>query len=231
MKKIYLAFLFLISIFAHAQVGYGTPTPDKSAAIEILAPDKGILIPRVELTSDTQKLQSSINNANALLVFNNGAALTHGFYYWKANFNNQNENDGTGKWIALGSDFSSMPKFFYMPSIIINTSVNGTFKRNLYAEYKAQFTGKEFILNSSTGGDVGANNSLKFVKSTGGSPETTAPNEIPFVLQPADLWYYITDYDATALSSLTIDANGILTYTVIGSGTDYSFVNIVFVVK
>lgn len=218
MKKIYFTFLFLISIFAHAQVGYGTAVPDKSAAIEILATDKGILIPRVTLTSVTQKLQSNIDNANALLIFNNGTTLPQGFYYWKANVVSGTDN---GTWIAVGSDVSSMPKFFYMPSIVINTGVNATgLTRDLYKEYYGQFTGQIYdVVNS------------QFIPNPDFIKSDNAPALIPNIPLATGLYYYITDYDKTALDNLSIDANGVLTYDVIGSGTDYSFVNIVFVVK
>jgi len=73
--------------------------------------------------------------------------------------------------------------------------------------------------------------SAKFIKSTGGTPETTAPAEIPNLPLATDMWYYITDYDTSALENLSIDQNGILSYTVKGTGTDYSFVNVVFVIK
>lgn len=220
MKKIILLSFLLGVTVAQAQVGFGTPTPDLSAEVEIKATDKGVLIPRIALTSTTQKLNTNVNNADALLVFNNGTDLPQGFYYWKANFDTQNQNDGTGSWIAVGSETSALPKFFYMPSIVINTSANGSFTRNLHAEYKAQFTGQ---LYDSTNGTFHPN--PDFVKSDG------APNVIPNLPNATDLYYYITDYDKTALTNLSIDVNGILTYDVIGSGTDYSFVNIVFVVK
>lgn len=122
MKYIYMGLFFLTTILAKAQVGFGTPTPDQSAEVEIQSTNKGILVPRIALTSITQKLQTTVNNANGLLVFNNGTVLTQGFYYWKANFNGQNENDGTGSWIGVGTESSTMPKFFYMPSIVIDTS-------------------------------------------------------------------------------------------------------------
>lgn len=206
-----------------AQVGFGTSIPDRSAEVEVQATDKGLLIPRVVLNDLNQKLKANINNANALLVYNIGSNLPNGFYYWKANIVEGTDN---GIWVAMGAEAPSLPKFFYMPSVIIDTGVNGTFKRNLFAEYIAQFTGKQFIYDPATGGSVSDNiASNKFIKSTG------APNVIPNIPKAIDLFYYVTDFDNTALSNLSIDANGILTYTVVGTGTDYSFVNIVFVVK
>ena len=135
------------------------------------------------------------------------------------------DDKGNLQW-SNSSGGTSSSQFFYMPSIVINTSKNGTgLKRNLHAEYVAQFTGKEFVPDSTTGGALGTAVSTKFVKSTG------APVAIPNIPTANQLYYYITDYDESALKIIDIDENGIMTYDVIGTGTDYSFVNIVFVVK
>ncbi len=133
------------------------------------------------------------------------------------------DNDGILKTVAASSlaapDYT---RVFYMPSIVFDTSSPGTgFTRNLYNEYVAQFTGKKVESNGSVSDDP----SEKFISST------DAPAEIPHLPNATDLYYYITDYDTTALGNLSIDPNGVLTYDVIGIGTDYSLVNIVFVVK
>lgn len=222
MKKIYFILFFLNAYLTQAQVGYGTATPDKSAVIEIHASDKGVLVPRIALTSATQKLQSTANNANSLLIFNTGTALPHGFYYWKSQIvTNNGDTTDEGSWVALGSEVSSMPKFFYMPSIVINTASNGIQrKRNLYREYYEQFSGQKY--DEATSVYIPNDD---FIKSDG------APTIIPNIPSATGLYYYITDFDKSSLDNLSIDANGVLTYDVIGSGTDYSFVNIVFVVK
>ena len=115
------------------------------------------------------------------------------------------ETDGT-----LREVNAAMPKFFYMPPIIFDTSTNGTFTKNLHAEYLGQFTGT-------------SNPTL--VGSTG------APSAIPNVPGPTDLYYYITYYDTNVFSNVSIDANGILTYNIINNATEASFMTIVFVVK
>ncbi|AFL80251.1 hypothetical protein Aeqsu_0744 [Aequorivita sublithincola DSM 14238] len=104
---------------------------------------------------------------------------------------------------------SAIPKFFYMPAIIFDTSVNGTFTRNLHAEYAAQFQG--------TGNPL-------LVSSTG------AASSIP-TLPATELEYHITYYDTTVFANLSIDANGVLTYDIIGNATEASYMTIVFVVK
>ncbi|WP_139215821.1 hypothetical protein [Parapedobacter composti] len=102
-------------------------------------------------------------------------------------------------------------RFFYMPSVIFDTSTNGTGRtKNLYEEYIKQFTGS-------------GNPTL--VASAG------APEQIPYLPRATDLYYYVTYYDTDVFNIQNISAEGILTYDVKGPGTPTSFMNIVFVIK
>ncbi|WP_413513996.1 hypothetical protein [Myroides odoratus] len=84
MKKIvFFAFLLGAGFVAKAQVGIGTPTPIDSAMLDIEANDKGILIPRVSLTSATVFSPIDGTEIESLLVFNAGTVLKKGFYFWK----------------------------------------------------------------------------------------------------------------------------------------------------
>ncbi|MGI0108261.1 hypothetical protein ACQ93I_16780, partial [Salinimicrobium sp. WS361] len=99
-----------------------------------------------------------------------------------------------------------MPKFFYMPSVVFDTSTGGTgLTKDLFQEYRNQF---ETPMVSSTG----------------------AVNSIP-TLNAQELEYHITYYDTNVFANVSIDANGVLTYDIIGTPTPASFMNIVFVVK
>ena len=98
MKRIYSLFLALSStILLHAQnnVGIGTNSIDPSAKLEVNASDKGLLIPRVALTSTTD-VATILTPATSLLVYNTNTAgtaptnVTPGYYYW----------DGT-KWVRM----------------------------------------------------------------------------------------------------------------------------------
>lgn len=97
MKKITytigFAFAMLATSNAVAQQGFGTNRPEKSAAVEIKSPNKGLLIPRIALTSTTD-VTTVLNPANSLLVYNETASngLHAGYYYFKASAN---------KWIPL----------------------------------------------------------------------------------------------------------------------------------
>ncbi len=328
--------LFVLMLFwghrdACAQIGHGTKDPSKASVIEMKSDSKGLLIPRVALTSLTSfspiQGEDPWNNedkVNSLLVYNTNtnSEVTPGYYYWTtinvtlnqgrwnrlvndsdiaalglnvtadngltvSGGNNvqlggsltQNTtltttpdynltlatttagsdgkllitgldktkvqattNSGTTTGIvdhllAVGSNNvvkalkAAMPKFFYMPSIIIPTTQTlfddmltddgsstipgesfnaGTgVKLNLYARYAAQY---------------GLGDATKTASSPGAPALPVLPKE--------ELHYYVTWFDKTVFSNVSIDADGILTYTVINTNADAgSFMNIVFAVK
>ncbi|MET7030702.1 beta strand repeat-containing protein, partial [Sediminicola luteus] len=103
---------------------------------------------------------------------------------------------------------SKAARIFYPPSIAVDASTNGTFTIDLYAQYIAQY-------GSPTVGSAGAPAAL---------PTYTA----------AELYYYVTYADPTVFNTgtMSIAADGKLTYTIIGQPSDYnSLINVVFVVK
>ncbi|MCX2678360.1 hypothetical protein OOZ15_00255 [Galbibacter sp. EGI 63066] len=69
------------ALFAQ-HTGINTQTPDDSSILEVVATDKGMLIPRVDLTSITLDLDGMAGQAESLLVYNIGSTLASGFYYW-----------------------------------------------------------------------------------------------------------------------------------------------------
>ncbi len=93
-KKLLSVAALLISGFAaYSQVGIGTTTPDGNTQLEIKSTTKGILIPRVALS--TISSFNPITNADGstptslpdgLLVFNtatSGTDIVPGYYYWE----------------------------------------------------------------------------------------------------------------------------------------------------
>lgn len=94
MKKLLLtatiAFAVLTSTESFGQQGFGTNTPDKSAAVDIVSSQRGLLIPRLNLTA-TNVATPVQSPAQSLLVYNNATAgsgttgVTPGFYYWDTN--------------------------------------------------------------------------------------------------------------------------------------------------
>lgn len=85
LKKI-IAVLFVLagsSTMVIAQQGFGTNAPDRSAVVDMTATNKGVLFPRVALTSTI--LAAPITSpATNLVVFNTATAgdVTPGLYYW-----------------------------------------------------------------------------------------------------------------------------------------------------
>lgn len=117
------------------------------------------------------------------------------------------QNVGTSSspnWVCISEN---IVKFFYMPSIAIPTTTTLTGQTiDLYNLYRNQFETPQI---SSVG----------------------APASIPFFPNSTDLYYYITDYDTSVFSNVSISNEGILTYDVSAAATDCSLMNIVFVIK
>lgn len=90
MKKLllsaFVAFAMLASTKTLAQQGFGTNTPDKSAAVDIVSSKRGLLVPRLALTQTTDQapIPSSIQPATSLFVYNTASVndVVPGFYYW-----------------------------------------------------------------------------------------------------------------------------------------------------
>lgn len=108
MKKLILsatiAFTVLTTSNIYAQQGFGTNTPDKSSAVEIVSGKRGLLIPRLGL-KETKDAFPVSKPANALFVYNTAKAgdVTPGFYYWETT----DQNDETkGRWVRFVSSNS-----------------------------------------------------------------------------------------------------------------------------
>lgn len=201
-KIIFLsAVLFSTVMSAQVKIGGTDGTPNTNAMLDVEAPNKGILLPRLALQEATNSAPLSAHVAG-MTVYNTATAndVVPGFYY----------NDGI-KWQQMVTTDNKAVKFFYMPSITFNTSVSATGQtKNLYEEYKAQFalTNPNHIVSP-------------------GAPVSG----IPYFNSPTDLYYIITDYDSNVFSNITINNQGVMTYDVTAAATDCTLINIVFVVK
>ncbi|WHT39856.1 hypothetical protein QNH98_04045 [Myroides sp. mNGS23_01] len=89
MKRKLFAVAFFMGFWgAYCQVGIGTRSPNVSSELDVVSKDKGVLIPRVPLTSakDTKTIKGNDGNGyeNSLLVFNTLTQndVTPGYYYW-----------------------------------------------------------------------------------------------------------------------------------------------------
>ncbi|SEJ41636.1 hypothetical protein SAMN04488018_1361, partial [Myroides marinus] len=106
---------------------------------------------------------------------------------------------------------SAMPKVFYMPPVVFDTSDKkggAVQERDLHKEYLAQFVNVKANLRSSD-----------------------APVSIPNTTNATDLHYYVTYHDESVVEIVSISNDGKLKYKVIGDSTPATFMTIVFVVK
>ncbi|MGV0949037.1 hypothetical protein ACTS93_18145 [Empedobacter falsenii] len=186
--NIFLAFA-LLSIFSHSQVGINTENPAPSSLLDVVSNEKGILIPRLTILE-----RDRINKpSNGLLIYDKENQCL-------------SQNIGSEimpEWVCLGIT----TRFFYMPSMVIDTTNVGTTKEiDLFSIYKNQFENP-------------------MVKSE------NAKSSIPYFSNAQKLYYYITYYDNSVIDQITIDENGLMKYLVKGTPSEVSFMNVVFVVK
>lgn len=81
--KVLIASLFLLCpYFIFGQIGVSTYNPSASAVIDLSSTSKGLLIPRLTLTSNGSNPSPVTSPVEGLLVYNNGANRQTGFYFW-----------------------------------------------------------------------------------------------------------------------------------------------------
>ncbi|WP_347218158.1 hypothetical protein [Chryseobacterium sp.] len=152
--KLRFSLLYLLfTVFTYAQIGIGLPSPDTSAMLHVSAKDKGVLLPSIALTSDTDAVTVP-TPADGLIVWNNGkAGLTEaGFYYWFASKWNKistsastsKGNDGTG-WNTIGENAGTYSGANTALSLGTKTMDDLIFK-----------------VNAATAGRLGVDNSVSF---------------------------------------------------------------------
>lgn len=246
--KVYLLFsALLFSATVYSQVGVNTNAPkaimdinakranaDGTGAITDNTQTLGLLAPRLtraELTANTATYGA--NQAGALIYITDVSAgdtsgaranvTAIGYYYY---------DSGASLWKAVGSGAAVTPvnglnnptpttvgivdpiRFIYTPSISIST-VYGSYPQNglstnIWDAYQKQFSG------------------------TGTSPlvknATTENATIP--VYPANYFdYYVTAYDTSVFGSVTISDTGLLSYSVLGTASACSYMNIVMVLR
>lgn len=209
----------LLNLNAQVTIGSDLP-PEKAAVLDIKTQQGeggtktsargGLLLPRVEL-----------NNLNELNIFESVKVTDSDYAIQKLNhtgltvFNTQeDETQGIEKGIYVWSgqkwektSSSKRLNFFYMPSMIIDTRVTGSFVIDLHQKYLEQFQ-------------------FPAIRST------NAPVSIPFYIEPEELYYYVTDFDQDVFGNISIDGKGIMSFDIIQPSVDgTSFINIVFVIK
>jgi len=203
-KNILLLFIVsVLTITAKSQVTIGSlDAPEPGAVLELKNTKLGFLPTRVELKS-LNSPEPLPAHKEGMLVYNTNVTdtLRPGFYY----------NTGE-QWLRLSApSFSN--NWFYMPSIVFDTSVitpKGENKEiDLYGEFKKQ-------LNDKTG-----------VVASAGAPNI-ALSTIP---KPTEINYYVTAYDHDVFEIDAISAEGKMTYRILNPASEATYINIVFVEK
>ncbi len=87
MRSLSLLALLFLSFCLNAQVGINTQNPDPTSVLDLMANDKGLLIPR--LTTVQRQALTTAPPANSLLVFDTDVKA---FFYF---------NSASGVWLAL----------------------------------------------------------------------------------------------------------------------------------
>lgn len=202
MKNVYTFVFTLFAIAAFAQVKIGTnPQTINANAMLELEGAKGLLMPRLALEKTTLSAPLTAH-VTGMTVYNTATINdVKPGFYY---------NDGA-KWSKLITSDDKAVKFFYMPSITFDTSqtLPAVQTKDLYLEYQQQFALQRNHIVSD------------------GAPIAG----IPYFANRTDLYYYITEYDTAVFQSVSIDANGVMSYRVTAAATDCSLINIVFVVK
>jgi len=85
MKQIIVLCIFSITSIhiINAQVGINTTSPSPDSALDIDSDDKGILIPRVDITDLSTIAPITGGSTEGLLVYNTNTTTGKGFYYWE----------------------------------------------------------------------------------------------------------------------------------------------------
>lgn len=147
--------LFLLfAVFTFAQVGIGTPNPDASAMLHVNAKNKGVLLPSIALTSDTDAVTVP-SPADGLIVWNNGKAglAEAGFYYWFAS-----------KWYRLSTSSNTTGKADSGTAWNTTGDNTGTYSAANTALSLGTKTMDDLIfkVNAATAGRLGVDNSVSF---------------------------------------------------------------------
>ena len=159
MKKILLSIGVLLSLNAVAQnVGINATgaAPVSSAALDVDMANKGVLIPRVALTTTTAFAPVTGTATTSLLVYNTATAgtfptnVTPGYYYWNGSAWVRVMNSGTA-WELLGNQGTTMGTNFLgtIDNIGLDLRTNNTLRQRILS------TG-ETVFNSTTAftGDI-----------------------------------------------------------------------------
>ena len=96
-------FLLLLPISAFSQVGIGTTTMQGDAILQLESTNKGLLIPRVNLTNLTTFAPLTGTQVESLLVYNTNTSTGPGYFYWSVADLRWKSMDGGADWTKNGN--------------------------------------------------------------------------------------------------------------------------------
>lgn len=213
-----------ISLNMKAQVTIGSgEVPHRDALLDLKdnsdgSSSKGLLLPRVKLRSTAESFPLA-DHKEGMYVYNidDSNGVPKCLYY----------NDGV-RWIPLVPQNSI---FFYAPSVVVPTDPddpdvvdpnntiysydNGQFTLDLYKVYQSQFS-----LSALSGSNISAAK----------NPSASATG-VP-VIPSNGLDYFVTYFDNTVFTDVSVSDDGKLVYKLAGGTvTEKTFFNIVFKIK
>ncbi len=105
-----LLFSTIITVFTiQAQVGIGTTSPQAGSILDIVSTDKGILLPKVNITNLNSIAPITGGATEGLLVYNTNASTGVGFHYWSGSvwipFNSKDWKEGGNVGTNPATDF------------------------------------------------------------------------------------------------------------------------------
>ncbi|MFV0566300.1 MAG: hypothetical protein ACK5NB_10770 [Flavobacteriaceae bacterium] len=207
-----LLVLFVVGYVGNSQVGIGTLSPHNSAQLHVVASNKGVLIPNVQLTGTVDQRTIVEGNVESLLVYNTATIsdVVPGYYYW---FN------GAWRRLALSNEISDVipdnvviwnettNEFHYIDSDgnqqIINLE-NLVKASETVTTMTPNATKSEYVYKNESGTEVGIN-IVESVTNNAGDifNNTDVVNEITKIVDTTE-----------TLTKLAYDSTGhILTYT------------------
>lgn len=228
MKKVILTIGILAGVSStFAQVGrVGINTDDPKATIHIKA-DKdnkdnnpGLIIPDVS----KDKLDTGEPVESTLVYYSEGSNSV----YINQNDQSTTENIGSKKGFYYydGTDWQRIIRKaqFYMPSIVVPTTVNTRHEVNLYQEYIKQYAHENVSnVDKDDKSIITSSSNRPIASSVGASPLK--------IYKKDDLDYFVVYYDKNVFTDLNITPEGVLTYKVTAEGAKnisaQTFMNIV----
>lgn len=194
--------LFGATTTMNAQIGIGTAQPHQSAQLDITSSDKGLLIPRIALTSATQQLQTTVANEASLLIYNTATValegLTPGYYYWDA-----------AKWNRIVKDDE-------IPAPVNITANNGLTKTANNIALGGALTGTTTV--TTTAANTLAIAGLQQTSTI--ATDKVVVMDANGVLKIADASDFVKTRNTTVYKAKVGKGNGVLTLNILGGESD-----------